>query len=238
MNTELYKFISKDYNPKFGYKKLQLGTITYYRELESELYIADKNEGVNTFHIHNYDGKTASPYLKSKLPFGNSKVSGLILNLVTPNSYVYCLSMNTNNNLNGEHFDNNYDSYFKINNEQKFINIIAKNLLKKISIYHFEESFIKEIKNKKDFTNRLKLHVFKQAIEYNSNKRHSTIIGNEIWKDKTIPDALESAFIKDETFSSDKEYRILFTFVYNARIIPVKKAPLIVNCNGLIDVLN
>jgi len=231
---ELYKFIPKQYNPKFGHKYIKLGTLLHYREMEGNVNIADKNEGVSRISIGDYDSNIADPELKNNIPFGlgNFKLGDIAFESIFPNCYIYCLSMNKNKDIKGKQFCDDYDSHFIIKDLNGFISVIRESLQKEIRIKHFEESAIKSIKDKSSFFRDLELRVLGRPVQYSGNK--SLIVENsKVLNNHRIPTGLEIAFLKDKKYFRDQEYRIAFIFVYRNQIVPVKKDPIRVKCKNL-----
>jgi len=236
--TQLYKFCPKEYNPKFGYRYLQLGTLTYYREMESNKNISDGGEGMHLINILDYNPKDADKSLSNnlQLPFGNAIYNRCFLRLSSPNCYLFCLSINNSKSITGNRFCDNYDSLYRIKDLDRFINIVAQNIWKEITIQHFEESAIEQLRDKDTFLNNTVLEVIHGSISYNDTK-YTIIQNSKVWEEKSVPAPAEIIFTKDVKYTNDEEYRIAFFFVHEGLIVPVKSTPILITCEGILDII-
>lgn len=232
----LIKYCKEEFNPLFGCKTIQIGTLEYYREIESNRNIHDPKEGILTFSVINYNSKEDVSNRKYFDFIGsNISLNGCYVEKIIPNCCVFCLSMN--DILEGNQFDEAYNSSFKIKSLILFINTIVRVLKMNLTRDNFNEFDVQSIFSEDSFKKRLEILPFSNPVNYNSSKNQLIKNASEM-SYKEIPNELQVLFTKDEKYKNDSEYRIAFVFRYRNRIISIKKDPIILNIEKYTDLFS
>lgn len=237
------KFCKSRHNILLGCPNLQVGTLEYYREMDSgKGLIADSNEQLERTIIQSYDSTIADKHASSRLVGIHADDTSRIIieqsvhEVRCPNCYVYCLTRIGENDeiTGGEEYDKGYDSYFIINDIKAFADELAKLIMETSTLDIFSDAeeinklSIPEIK-------KIGLEYIHKPITYVDSKTakidQSRIKGRlslENLHDRII-------FTKDNKYKYQNEYRIVFAFVqpkYN-KILPVKKDPIIIDISPI-----
>lgn len=224
MNT-IFKYCKKEYNITKGCNTLQLGTLEYYRDLDPSFSIADLNEGI-------LGAKTTNgPVVFEQgealgTGFGNGTYKGKLtikksLNISAPNVYIFSATLNSENE-----FWSEYNSFYIINDLNEFCERIVY-LLRKV----FTLDDLKQPKLTLNQLNSLRFEVIAKPVIY-VKKPFEFTNENKMEVMNRIYDS-ESTFMKCETYSPEREFRIAFILTDGKKIYSVKKEPKIIELNLL-----
>jgi hypothetical protein len=237
------KFCKSRHNILLGCPNLQVGTLEYYRKMDSgKGLIADSNEQLERTIILSYDSTIADKHASSRLvgihadDTSRINIEQSVHEMRYPNCYVYCLTKIGENDeiTGGKEYDKDYDSYFIINNIKAFADELAKLIMETSTLDIFSDAeainklSIPEIK-------QIRLEYIHKPITYVDSKT-ATIDQSRIKGGSSLEDLYDRIiFTKDNKYKHQNEYRILFVFVhpkYN-KILPVKKDPIIIDISPI-----
>ena len=237
------KFCKSRHNVLLGCPSLQIGTLEYYRKMESGRgLIADSNEQREMTIIQSYDSKIADKHAREQLvtiyadDTSRITIENSIQEVTHPNCYVYCLTKIGENDeiTGGEEYDQDYDSHFVINDIKAFADELAKLIMETSTLDIFSDA---EGINKLSIPEiqQIGLEYVHKPITYVDSKT-ATIDQSRIIKRSPLENLYERIlFTKDNKYKSQNEYRIVFAFVqpkYN-KILPVKKDPIIIDISPI-----
>ena len=237
------KFCKSRHNILLGCPTLQVGTLEYYRKMESEKgLIADSNEQGEKTIIPSYDSKIADKHAREQLvaihadDTSRITMEQCIQEVMCPNCYVYCLTkIGENDEIpSGKEYDEDYGSYFIINDIKAFAYELAKLIMETSTLDIFCDA---EAINKLSIPviKQIRLEYIHKPITYVDSKK-ATIDQSRIKGGSSLEDLYDRIiFTKDSKYKRQNEYRILFVFVhpkYN-KILPVKKDPIIVDASPI-----
>lgn len=222
-----YKYCRKEHNIKEGCQKIHIGTLEYYKELDPDFSIADKNEGSYEYDIDNYDPK--------KVPQEDRLLGGIHLidiNLIHnfPNCYIFSLSQRPPNKDGDDErlFAEDYDSYYQIKNVNRFGEKIVQLLYQHIGLNNFKKEVLINKFTLKEFKEIL-IYMQHYPVEYVEKKIKVNEQNNASVPGPTINNLV---FKKDKKYSHEKEYRIVFVLYHPTKgVLQVKKGPLLLPIN-------
>jgi hypothetical protein len=237
------KFCKRRHNILLGYSNLQVGTLEYYRKMDSGRgLIADSNEQLERTIIQSYDSTIADKDAREQLVAIHADDTSKIVieqsvhEVRCPNCYVYCLTRIGGDDeiTGGEEYDKDYDSYFIINDIQAFADELAKLIMETSTLDIFSDAeeinklSIPEIK-------QIGLEYIHKLITYVDSKT-AIIDQSRIIRRSPLENLYDRIlFTKDNKYKYQNEYRIVFAFVqpkYN-KILPVKKDPIIIDISPI-----
>ncbi|MCA9461864.1 MAG: hypothetical protein KC590_06985 [Nitrospira sp.] len=235
----LVKFCRPEHNILNRCHTIRFGTLEYYRELESKLLIADKEEGRESTDIVSVDSTNASPQVKEMFPIlkgANVTIQYCKSIITAQNCWIWCCSLipqSTNDDelaSKGKEFDDGYTSWFGITNRFHFAERLNDLLANSITVRDVvAESHKKLIEN---FTiremNEIRVACHHNVVEYTDKKAHIVDKGQvKNYSDSKLSDFLRPIFIKPKTFAHNNEYRFAFWLQHPLHgIIPVQKDPI------------
>ena len=236
------KFCKSRHNILLGCPTLQVGTLEYYRKMESEKgLIADSNEQREKTIISSYDSKIADKHAREQLVAIHADNTSRIImeqsiqEVMCPNCYVYCLAkIGENEGIpSGKEYNEDYDSCFIINDIKAFADELAKLIMETSTLDIFSDA---EIVSKLSIPEikQIGLEYIHKPITYVDSKRviidQSRIKGGlslENLHDRII-------FTKENKYKHQNEYRIIFIFMQpKYKILPVKKDPIIIDISPI-----
>lgn len=232
--NKLIKYCKPEYNPFTGSPTIRLGTLDYYRALDPSFSIADKDEGVETTLVKNFDNISSTAEMRATMsslgvqhnPNSNIHYVNLRVESIFPNCYIWCccLEQNPPSTEQGPKIDASYTSYYSVPNTIQFLRYMRFSLISNIQLSLFREGF-------RNFTladfQQINLHIVHQPIRYVGEKFSE--IGEVDFKNyaPSIPTPFRSVFVKPEKYRADNEYRFLFIFSHpDYGILPVRREPL------------
>jgi hypothetical protein len=236
------KFCKSRHNILLGCPNLQVGTLEYYRKMETEKgLIADSNEQLERTIIPSYDSKIADKPAREQLVTIHADDTSRIImeqssqEVICPNCYVYCLTkIGENDGIpSGKEYDKDYDSYFIINDIKAFADELAKLIMETSTLDIFSDA---EIINKLSILEikQIGLEYIHKPITYVDSK--TVIIDQSRIKRGLSSENLHDRiiFTKENKYKHQNEYRIIFVFVHpRYKILPVKKDPIIIDISPI-----
>ncbi len=248
---KLAKSCKEKYNIK-NWNTLRIGTFKYYKEMDPEFSIADAKEGslrIEKFSTENsVHGDTLMKIVTSGLhsDFTLNVRAGATPSaiLVEPfiefkNCFIFCLSMtNDNEPYDPSIVNKENDSFYTIenNNINGFANYLNHLLMEQLRYDDIDFDGIGNPSIIEFLKGPISFEIVHSEVTYPKTKDARAENLNGFSPLDTLKYA---AFNKDERYTSDREYRILFIITHPIYgIIPVKKFPKELILKRIIDFIN
>jgi hypothetical protein len=264
-NFDLIKFCHKDHNPLFGAKKMRIGTLHAFRELEYKEQ-ADPWEGFAKYSMKFGAIKSDKEFIKTVFDFVNNpysvlgelappgqftvNVNTLSLNQTKdfnvissdlrftfsfPNSFIFCMTILKPTQDLTSPFSN-YDSHWRVRSRN--IEPFVKRIDQIIARMYWEGRFnLYHPRSKKIF----KGHEFRQVHncrEVNYDKREISIDSIDAFKN-IVPEKLwENPYSKPKEFEAEKEFRLMYYFADNREPLVTDNIPVFIPFHELRDLIS
>ena len=246
----LIKYCQREHNICQGCDTLRLGTLDYYKKLDST-FTGDPTEA--TFELTNAgnplalsidqtekltDGRWTGAGDSTRQLLKVEKGGKLIKSVKFPNCYIFCtcrFHQEYNKKEFAKKFDPNYDSSYMITNVPMFTRSLAEVLLKHVKLEDLSEDDAKKLSGLSIMDIRdIGLQIYSAPVVYTESKEK--VFSQENFEEslKKIPNQYQVLFLKENKYSFQREFRFVFAFSHPVLgILSVKEQPKTLNLNPL-----
>lgn len=229
----LVKFCKPEHNLLDRCHNIRFGTLEYYREMDPSFTISDPDEGCEKVVVKSIETDKASTEAYTTIPpdlrAPYIAIKGINFDLTFPNCYIFCCSkvkIPIDKDF-GKNFDPAYSSSYSITNPHIFAGLLANLLQTYIKRGNFADAAKVSLEQLSigEMMGISIAYYFREVIYV--DEKISTIEEGQLSPYiKEIPQQLRPIFVKLTKFSSDKEFRFVFTIQHKSfGILPVSKEP-------------
>lgn len=219
-----YKFLDEQYHPlKNPQATIRLGSFNYYRNIENS-YIADRDEGMLQYALkgvtYNTGNVANNPVVDGMFVLQDGaqvKFNGINVASAFPNCLIFCCSCFREAKNQKELGDLskrlNYCSYYQIQNIHAFAEMCAHKIKSNLNLDKLkgiEQLTLQQICG-------IQVGYQVSPVVYKKGVALDVLSGDE--SHNSLDKQIEHLFVKNEKFSKDDEYRIVFFIVLGNQIL-------------------